>query len=76
VDLSSWEPPPLFAHLQKLGDVEDEEMLGTFNMGIGLVAVVPAPMLKKARTVLTRMNERSIVMGRVIRKNSPRVVYS
>ena len=51
-------------------------MLGTFNMGIGLVAVVPAPMLKKARTVLTRMNERSIVMGRVIRKNSPRVVYS
>jgi phosphoribosylformylglycinamidine cyclo-ligase len=76
VDRSSWEPPPLFTHLQKLGDVEPEEMLGTFNMGIGLVAVVPATLLKKARTVLTRMNERSIVMGRVVRKASSKVIYS
>jgi phosphoribosylformylglycinamidine cyclo-ligase len=76
VELSSWETPPLFTHLQKLGDVEHEEMLRTFNMGIGMVAVVPATLVKKARTVLTRMNERSVVMGRVVRKNSPRVVYS
>jgi hypothetical protein len=33
-------------------------------------------LLKKARVVLTRMNERSLVMGRVIRKNNPRVVYN
>ena len=76
VDLSTWEPPPIFKHLQKLGALEIEEMLRTFNMGIGLVAVVPATLLKKARVVLTRMNERSLVMGRVIRKNNPRVVYS
>jgi phosphoribosylformylglycinamidine cyclo-ligase len=76
VDLSTWEPPPIFKHLQKLGALEIEEMLRTFNMGIGLVAVVPATLLKKARVVLTRMNERSLVMGRVIRKNNPRVVYN
>jgi phosphoribosylformylglycinamidine cyclo-ligase len=75
VDLASWERPPLFTHLQKLGDVENEEMLRTFNMGIGMVAVVPVALVKKARTVLTRMNERSVVMGRVVRRNSPRVVY-
>jgi phosphoribosylformylglycinamidine cyclo-ligase len=76
VDLSSWDPPPLFTHLQKLGNLEADEMFRTFNMGIGLVAVVPADLLKKARLTLTRMNERSIILGRVIRKSAPRILYS
>jgi phosphoribosylformylglycinamidine cyclo-ligase len=75
VELSSWEPPPLFAHLQALGNIENEEMLRAFNMGIGLVAVVPAAMLKKARLVLSRMNERSIVLGRIVRGQQRKVVY-
>jgi phosphoribosylformylglycinamidine cyclo-ligase len=76
VDCSSWDPPPLFAHLRDLGGLSRDEAFGHFNMGIGMVAVVPAALLKKARTVLTRMNERSIVMGRVVRKPSAKVVYS
>ncbi len=75
VDLTSWDPPALFTHLQSLGGMSREEMYGHFNMGIGLVAVVPAALLKKARTVLTRMNERSVVMGRVVRKASSKVIY-
>jgi phosphoribosylformylglycinamidine cyclo-ligase len=76
VELVSWERPPLFTHLQQLGGLQDQEMLRSFNMGIGLVAVVPADLLKKARAVLTRMNERSVVMGRIVRKAGPRVRYS
>ena len=38
VETASWTPPPIFAHLQQLGSVEQEEMLRTFNMGIGLIA--------------------------------------
>jgi phosphoribosylformylglycinamidine cyclo-ligase len=76
VDLSSWDPPPLFTHLQMLGSLDHDEMFRTFNMGIGLVAVVPVDLVKKARLTLTRMNERSIVLGRVIRKAAPRIVYS
>ncbi len=76
IDLSSWEPPPLFAHLQQLGGLQMDEMLRTYNMGIGLVAVIPPDRLKKAQQTLKRMNERSIVLGRVIRRASPRVVYS
>ncbi|WP_263380442.1 phosphoribosylformylglycinamidine cyclo-ligase [Granulicella paludicola] len=75
VDLTTWDPPALFTHLQSLGSMNHEEMYGHFNMGIGLVAVVPAALLKKARTVLTRMNERSVVMGRVVRKASSKVIY-
>jgi phosphoribosylformylglycinamidine cyclo-ligase len=76
VDLSAWDPPPLFTHLKQLGNLETDEMFRTFNMGVGLVAVVPADLIKKARLTLTRMNERSIILGRVIRKSAPRIVYS
>ena len=75
IELTSWEPPPIFGHLQKLGAVERDEMLRTFNMGIGLIAVVPAERLAKARLVLNRMNERHFVIGRVT-KGERKVVYS
>ena len=75
VELASWEPPPIFAHLQKLGAVEQDEMLRTFNMGIGMVAVIPADLLAKAKTVLNRMNERHYVIGRVL-KGERKVLYT
>jgi phosphoribosylformylglycinamidine cyclo-ligase len=75
VELASWEPPPIFGHMQTLGAMENEEMLRTFNMGIGMVAVVPAEKLAKAKLVLNRMNERHCVIGRVV-KGERKVVYS
>jgi len=76
IDLSTWEPPPLFAHLQKIGEIEREEMFSTFNMGIGMIAFIPADLVKKARQTLTRMNERSMVIGRVVRRVQRKVIYS
>ncbi|HEY6374603.1 MAG TPA: phosphoribosylformylglycinamidine cyclo-ligase [Edaphobacter sp.] len=67
VDLGSWQPPPLFEHLQQLGNVEQDEMLRTFNMGIGLIVVVPAEKVKKAKAVLNRANERHHIIGRIVR---------
>lgn len=43
VERSRWTVPPLFDTLQRLGNVETGEMFRTFNMGIGYVAIVPAP---------------------------------
>jgi phosphoribosylformylglycinamidine cyclo-ligase len=67
IDLASWTVPPLFEHLQKLGNVEQDEMLRTFNMGIGLIVVVPAETVKKAKAILNRANERHCIIGRVTR---------
>lgn len=67
VDLTSWQVPPLFEHLQKLGNVDQDEMLRTFNMGIGLIAVVPAEKVKKAKAILNRANERFHIIGRIAR---------
>ena len=43
IDRSAWQVPPVFQWLQRTGRVPDEDMLRTFNMGVGLiVACAPA----------------------------------
>lgn len=41
VSRAAWEVPPLFRWVQQAGNVPDAEMFRTFNMGVGMVAVVP-----------------------------------
>ncbi len=67
VDLASWTVPPLFEHLRELGSVAQDEMLRTFNMGIGLIVVVPAEQVVKAKAILNRANERHFIIGRIAR---------
>ncbi len=41
IDASAWNPPPIFALLQREGGISDDEMFRVFNMGLGMVAVCP-----------------------------------
>jgi len=41
IDRSTWNIPPIFAALQKVGGIHLEEMWRTFNMGVGMVVIVP-----------------------------------
>ncbi len=41
IDTSAWETPPLFRYLAEAGGVDDLEMHRVFNMGIGMVTIVP-----------------------------------
>ena len=75
VDLASWTVPPLFEHMRQLGNVAQDEMLRTFNMGIGLIVVVPADKVKKAKAVLNRANERHYIIGRIA-KGERKVTYN
>jgi phosphoribosylformylglycinamidine cyclo-ligase len=68
----SWEVPAIFPFLQAAGNVEEKEMMRTFNNGIGLVAVVPE---KNTQDVLNRLGgsgEQAWVIGEVTktRKNA------
>jgi phosphoribosylformylglycinamidine cyclo-ligase len=40
IDRSTWTPQPVFGWLQRLGDIDTEEMFRVFNMGIGLALIV------------------------------------
>jgi phosphoribosylformylglycinamidine cyclo-ligase len=42
IDTASWEVPPLFAFLEERGRIERREMYRVFNMGIGMVLIIPA----------------------------------
>jgi phosphoribosylformylglycinamidine cyclo-ligase len=76
VELGSWPVLPIFKHLEELGNVPQDEMMRTFNMGIGLIAVVPADKFRKAQTVLSRAEEKFHVIGRIVKadKTSERKV--
>ena len=67
VELGSWPVLPIFEHLQALGQVPQDEMLRTFNMGIGLVIVVSADKFGKAKALLNRAEEKFHVIGRIIK---------
>jgi len=74
IELHSWPVPPIFEHLQKIGNVHQDEMLRTFNMGIGMILIVPAKKFKKAQTILDRCGEKAYTIGRVV-KGEKRVTY-
>jgi len=65
----SWNVPPLFRLIQNGGDVSDEEMYRTFNMGIGMIAVVSPVDLHEVEHSLERRGETSFVIGSVVEGN-------
>jgi phosphoribosylformylglycinamidine cyclo-ligase len=75
IEMGSWQVPPIFEHLQQLGNVPQEEMLRTFNMGLGMLLVVPSKKFKKAQTVLERAGEKAFTVGRVV-KGDRKVMYT
>jgi phosphoribosylformylglycinamidine cyclo-ligase len=75
IERGTWPVPPIFEHLQKLGNVAPDEMLRTFNMGIGMLLVVPAKKFKKAETLLDRAGEKFYSVGRIV-KGDRKVMYS
>lgn len=52
IRLGSWPTPPLFTWLQRMGNVPDDDMRRTFNLGVGLVAVVPPAQVDATLAVL------------------------
>jgi phosphoribosylformylglycinamidine cyclo-ligase len=75
IEMGSWPVLPIFEHLQKLGNVPKDEMLRTFNMGIGMLLVVPSKKFKKAQTVLERAGEKAFTVGRIV-KGERKVMYT
>ena len=75
VEIGSWPVLPIFEHLRALGQVSQDEMMRTFNMGVGLIAAIPAAKFTRAKIMLDRAEEKFYVVGRVV-KGERRVQYT
>jgi phosphoribosylformylglycinamidine cyclo-ligase len=75
VEVGSWPVLPIFEHLRQLGQVSEEEMMRTFNMGIGLIAAIPAAKFTRAKSLLDRAEEKFYLIGRIV-KGERRVQYT
>jgi phosphoribosylformylglycinamidine cyclo-ligase len=65
LDLDSWEYPAVFRWLQEQGNVEESEMLRTFNCGIGMVVCVSGDDADRATTILEAAGETVYRIGRI-----------
>lgn len=72
IEKGSWDVPPIFPFLQEAGNVDEEEMMRTFNNGVGLVAVVPEENAQEVLDRLTGSGETAWIIGEVTqtRKNA------
>ncbi len=67
LDPSTWEVPRIFRLLQEEGEVEMREMFRTFNMGIGMVVVVPEGEVRAALAALEGAGFPSRLIGSIIK---------
>jgi phosphoribosylformylglycinamidine cyclo-ligase len=69
VDPSSWTAPPLFTTLQRAGQISTEEMRDVFNLGVGLIAVLPPEAVSAVQAAATADGVATWIMGEIRRGN-------
>ncbi|MFG2056555.1 phosphoribosylformylglycinamidine cyclo-ligase [Micromonospora sp. NPDC048930] len=66
VNRSTWKPQPIFDLIQSKGRIEDPEMEATFNMGVGMFAIVSAEDADRALATLTGRGVDAWQVGEII----------
>jgi phosphoribosylformylglycinamidine cyclo-ligase len=65
IDWRAWERPALFGLIQRSGDVPEEDMRRTFNLGVGLVLVVSPKEADRVIRSLRKRGDRPMIIGEV-----------
>ncbi len=77
IDRNAWQLPPVFAWLQEQGAIAEDEMLRTFNCGIGMVVCLPESEAASATALLESLGETVIPLGQISKADTeqPHVSY-
>jgi phosphoribosylformylglycinamidine cyclo-ligase len=65
IDWSGWARPPIFSLIQHTASVPEDDMQRTFNLGVGMIAIVPAAQADGVITFLKRKKEPAFQVGEV-----------
>jgi len=73
----SWDILPIFSFLQQAGNISAKEMMRTFNMGLGMIVVVPGNAALDVLQRIEAMNERAFVIGEIgdCRETGKRIIW-
>jgi phosphoribosylformylglycinamidine cyclo-ligase len=66
VELGTWQPHPVFKLIAETGPVSQSEMLKTFNMGLGFMAVAPASSRSAIERIADAVGEKVHVVGSIV----------
>jgi len=76
IDLTRVAIPPVFKWLASVGDIAENEMLRTFNCGIGMIVIASPAHAAAVTDAFTRAGETAVTIGSVVAASGePRVVY-
>ncbi len=74
INSGNWQKPSIFSLIQKEGNIAEQEMYRTFNMGIGMVLIVSNSEAEKILEELESMNCETYVIGQVIKGNKETII--
>ncbi len=66
IQAGSWNIPPIFSFLQEKGNIPVEEMYRTFNMGIGMMALVAEENVEDVMQQFAALNETPVIIGEIV----------
>ena len=67
IEWLSWDRPALFRLIQSTGNVPEEDMRHTFNLGIGLILVTDRPQADRVVAALRKKKESPVILGEIIK---------
>jgi phosphoribosylformylglycinamidine cyclo-ligase len=66
LERAAWEVPRVFAEVQRRGGISDDEMARVFNLGLGMVVVVPAEDAGRALSLLREAESAAVEVGHLV----------
>jgi phosphoribosylformylglycinamidine cyclo-ligase len=75
IDLTAINVPPVFSWLAAVGGVARNEMLRTFNCGVGMIVVVAAEEADRVTLELELQGETVMRVGKLVEAGEERVIY-
>jgi phosphoribosylformylglycinamidine cyclo-ligase len=73
----SWDVPPIFSFLQQAGNISEKEMARAFNMGLGMIIIVPDNAVLDVLQRIEAMNDHAFVIGEIrdCRETDKRLIW-
>ncbi len=69
IDTSSWDMPEIFTWLKQQANIDNQEMMRTFNCGIGMVLVIADRDEEAVIDLLHAMGEKPVVIGEIVARS-------